>query len=347
MDLYHFFSDPEYAGPGPIDVLKFWDFGGYTLRTKPRKSNPLFQFPNSTEKATAVLATVEDAKKIAVFWNNYYKGDDWNFACSWADVARWINSGFILLLKHESEIVGTFVCHVLSGVFCGKFNIQAALIDGLVVAPWLRGKGVASFLLAAMDYTIYNRPDLNQAIVIWFREHNSRIAAVNQNPICILEYSFVKINEIQKRNKYATDANPELVMKHLTTIYQTSRDEFTLLLNSVDDPDVYWFMSLNSIVGIAYTHRVATGNYTIWEVVFAANLEMPYFTNLQIPIEMAALKLPCVKGLLFASNSKSRGNKPMSAPWTTGNSGYLTTHVYNWMPPTFLNGDILFPMSCI
>jgi GNAT superfamily N-acetyltransferase len=348
MDNYHFFSDPEYAGPGPMDLLKFWDSGAYTLRPIPRKKNPVYRFPDSNKQANAIIANSDDAKNIAEFWNNYYRGSDWNFICSWVDVLRWMKSGFILLLKQDSEIVGTFVCRLLPGIFCGKLNKQAALIDGLVVSPRLRGKGVASFLLAAMDYFIYNRPDLSQAIVLWFREHSNKLSAVSQAPVSVLEYSYAKISDIDKNRKLkAINAEPELVKQIVKTIYDRSLSNFTILLNDISDPDVYWYLVDKTLVGIAFTHRIAHGDYTIWEVVFAANLEEPYFDNLQTSIELASLKLPCSRGLIFASNSKSRGNSVMGDPWVTGKSGYLTTHVYNWMPPRFLNGDIFFPISCI
>jgi len=347
MDQYHFFSDPEYAGPGPVDLLKFWDSGGYTLRSLPRRSNPEFKFPDSGKIVKSELASPKDAEEIAAFWNNYYRGEDWYFICSWVDVSRWIKSGFIVLLKHESAIIGTFVCHLLPGVYSGKLNRQAALLDGLVVAPMFRGKGVASFLLASMDYEVYRRPELNQSILMWFREHQSRLTAVSQTPISILEYSYAKISDLEKREKHAVLADPQKVTDIVKTIYEKSRTDFTLLLNYATDPDVYWFLAENALIGIAFTHRVGVGDYTLWEVVFAANLQEPHFEKLQIPIEMAAARLPCSKGLIFASNGKSRGNAPFSSPWLNGRSGYLTMHVYNWMPPTFLKGDIFFPMSCI
>ena len=348
MDKYHFFSDVDYAGPGPLDLLKFWDKGGYTLRTCPRKLQPTCLFPDSSEGVIAELAIESDSKEIANFWNNYYKGHDWRFHCSWADVDRWLKSGFILTIKRESKIVGTFVCRFIQGVYCGKFNKQAILLEGLVLAPWLRGEGLASFLLASMDYIVYNRPELSQSIAIWFREQDNKFNAILQNPISILDYSYVKIADIQKKANRAVKAKPETVKAIVNSIAEKTRHLFTLVSNDTQDLDVYWHLAENSLIGIAFTHRIGSGDYTIWEVVYASNTEEPFFDNLQVPIEMAALELPCARGLLFASNGLSRGNLANPyRPWVRGTSGSLTTHLYNWMPPKFFNGDILFPRSCI
>lgn len=345
---YHFFSDKEYAGPQALDIIKFWDKGGHILRNTPRKQLPELFFLDSKEPIKAELAKLDNSKEIAQFWKLYYKGSDWSFCCSWADVERWLKTGFIVLIKKDNAIVGTFVCHYLNGVFCGSFNQQAALLDGLVIAPWLRGTGLASYLLAAMDYYVYLKPELNQSILIWFREHSNSLSAVTQNPISILEYSYAKISNFTKQNLKVEKANRELVDGIVKTIFNKSRFEFTLLSNDTSDSDIYWFLVEKSLIGIAFTHRIGLGDYTIWEVVFAANINEPFFDNLQIPIEQAALQLPCSRGLIFASNGKSRGNltTPLN-PWIKGTSGFLTTHVYNWMPPTFLSGDILFPVSCI
>jgi len=345
---YHFFSDPEYAGPQPFDIFKFWDKGGHTLRKNPRKTLPTMQFSDYKESVIAELATSENSKEIAQFWKLYYKGEDWGFSCSWADVERWLKSGFILIIKRDGAIVGTFVCHYLKGVFCGTFNSQAALLDGLVIAPWLRGQGLASYLLAAMDHFVYLKPELSQSILIWFREHSNRISAVTQNPISILEYSYAKISSFVNHDLPVEKANRELVDGIVKTISNKSNRDFTLLSSDTSDPDVYWYLVEKTLIGIAFTHRIATGDYTIWELVFAANITEPFFDNLQRPIEKAAQQLPCSRGLLFGSNGKSRGNlQNPTTPWIKGTAGLLTTHVYNWMPPTFLSGDIFFPHSCI
>jgi len=346
---YHFFSDSEYAGPSPYHILRFWDSGGYPLRTLPRKTLPLFRIPNSDRFIKCEFAKTEDASEITRFWNTCYLGQDWHFNCNSKDILRWLKSGFILIIKHESEIIGTFVCHILNGVFCGKFNKQAALLDGLVVSPRYRKQGLASYLLLSMDYHIYRKPELSQALLLWLREHDSRINALGQTPIGIFDYSYAKIHELPRRKlQRATSIDKTNASAIVKSIYENTKSQFTILLDFTEDQDVYWYLYLNTIVGIADTHRVGRGDLPIWEVVFAANLHEPYFEDLQISIEQAAKELPCSNGLIFATSSKSRGNisRP-SSPWYYGNSGCLTMHIYNWMPPTFLTGDILFPLSCI
>ena len=141
-------------------------------------------------------------------------------------------------------------------------------------------------------------------------------------------------------------ADVEIIVKSL---FRTEKHDFTLALDYINDPDIYWFLYKNSLVGIANTHRITKNtNYKILEVVFACNTQKPYFYDLLIPIEQAAKQVPFENAILFMTNSKSRGNcENPSNPWLKGKSGFLTTHVYNWMPPTFLNGDIFLPISCI
>lgn len=345
---FHFFTDNEYAGPGPLDALKFWDYGGYTLRHLPRNHLPIMHFPNTSQQINFEIANLSDSAEISVFWNDHYTGDDWRFICSPKDVERWQKTGFVLVIKHDSVIVGTFVCHYLKGIFSGAYNKQAALLDGLVIHPKFRGKGLASFLLASMDYYIYRQPDLDSAALIWFREHDSRWNAGLQTPISILEYSYAKIHELPRRNRRAGPAEKNKVEKIVKTIYESCKSEFTLALDFTTDEDIYWFFYKNTLVGIVNTHRISKDDFVILEVVFAANIINPYFHDLLIAIEQSAHELPFKKAVIFMSNSKSRGNisRPPS-PWVTGKSGFLTTHLYNWMPPKFLGGDILFPFSCI
>jgi GNAT superfamily N-acetyltransferase len=347
MSAYHFFTDTEYAGPNPSSLLTFWDREPRILRNEPRKIMPEFVFPDSGFRAIVTIATQGQAKQISRFFNDNYKGHDWDFTCNFSDVERWIASGFIILVKHDDDIAGTFVCRKLSGVICGKHNPQAALLEGLVVHPNFRKIGLASFLLASMDYVVYNMSTLNKSILLWFREHDSHMSAYSQLPISVLKYSYAIIKDLSKKPGKAEPADANTVKKIVKHISEKTRNSFTLLCEDSDE-DVRWYIVNNSLIGIAFTHRIGKGGYNMWEVVFAANFDPPHFMNLQEAIEIAAQSLPCNKGLIFATNGLSRGNlSSPSSPWSVGNSGFLTTHVYNWMPPHFLTGDIMLPKSCI
>jgi hypothetical protein len=198
-----------------------------------------------------------------------------------------------------------------------------------------------------MDYIVYNRAEYNQAILIWFRESSSQLTLYNQMPISVLTYAYIFIEDIKDTNDLVKQTNYESVEKTIKMISKNSQTLFSLICCDFDS-DVLWFEDGSSIIGFANTHRSTKDHVAIWEVVFAANIVQPYFEQLQKHIEAAAKKLPCYKGLLFVTNGLSRGNlaKP-DYPWSSGNSGYLTTHVYNWMPPRFFDGDIFFPFSCI
>ena len=350
---YHFFSDHEFAGPGPMDLITFWNRTPRQLRQKPRTTIAQYHFPNSSEFGIPEKALVADALEIATLWNSYYTGPDWKFLCSYKDVERWMNDGFILILREtvnkRKVIVATFVCHILpDGVYCGAHISQAGLLDGLVIIPRLRKKGLASYMLVAMDKEVYTMPSMSQSILVWFREHSNSVNSFSQIPIAVLDYVYIKIEDIPTQSIVATVADPIIVKQAVNSIFEISKHDFTILSPNSADPDIYWFQVNSSIVGIADTHRVSNNGYMLWEVIFAANLQKPNFENLQNMIEISALSLPSKKGIIFASNSKSRGNLTIvNKPWTSGTSGCLSMHVYNWMPPSFLTGDILFSHTYI
>jgi hypothetical protein len=350
---YHFFTDKEFAGPSPIDVLRIWDRVPRQLRIRPRITIPKFTFINSQGYGIAVKATIEDTIEITRFWNNYYAGPDWKFKCTTKDVERWMSQGFILVLKElinfKKEIVATFCCRLIDGgITCGSHIEVAGLIDGLVVTPRLRGQGVASYMLAAMDYTVYSNPATNKSVFFWLREHSSSVNSMLQAPICVLDYCYIKLSDTVQHYGKASKAEQKLVQQVVNYVFENSRGEFTISCRNYSDPEIYWYLVNSSLIGIVDTHRVTTDDYVLWEVVFAANLSPPFFVNLQNSIEISAAALPCTKGIVFASNSKSRGNlRYPTAPWTSGTSGCLSMHVYNWMPPTFITGDILLAHGCI
>jgi hypothetical protein len=351
MSDYHFFTDNEFAGPGQSDLIRFWDRESRQLRLKPRIKTPTFRFQDSGKSVNPIVAKHEDSLKIANFWNKWYKGSDWNFKCTYEDIVKWMDQGFILLIKkHDSdELVATFAFRKISGgIICGSPIAAAAVLDGLVVKPEYRKTGLVSFILAYIDKQIYSLPDFSRGILIWFREHDSALNAISQTPISIIQYMYIKLDSISKTVNTVKRAEPEIVKQFVKKVYNHNPSLFTLASLCTTDTNVLWFTTMDTLIAIADTHRVTTSQESIWEIVFAANREPPHFTNLQRPIENAALELPCTNGILFASNGLSRGN--LSNPkgnWIAGKSGYLTTHVYNWMPPRFLTGDILFPHACI
>lgn len=350
---YSFFNDKEFAGPGPLDVLRFWDRTPRQLRPKPRIMIPKFQFPNSQELGVPTKAEKADAPEISKLWNTFYSGQNWKFNCKTKDVERWMDQGFILVLKetfdNKRQIVATFVCRFIKGgVICGSHIKQAGILDGFVVVPRLRRQGLASYMLAAMDYEVFRMPSMNQSINFWFREHTNSVNSVLQAPISVHDYSYIKISDIPQFKVECTVPEPEVIEQILNSVINNSLSQFTILSRNFTDPDIFWTLVNSSLVGIADSHRVSNDGYILWEVVFAANISAPYFENLQIPIEISALKLPCEKGIVFASSCKSRGNfGGLQSPWVSGKSGYLSMHVYNYMPPTFITGDILFPHTCL
>uniref|UniRef100_A0A6C0KZ66 N-acetyltransferase domain-containing protein n=1 Tax=viral metagenome TaxID=1070528 RepID=A0A6C0KZ66_9ZZZZ len=337
---FHFFSNSEFAGPSARDIVRFWD-------REPRQLRPRAPSMYITSQGIQIAKAAEmNYIEIAKFWNQFYCGTDWTFTCTKAQVERWAKQGFILMARADDVLVGTFACRELPrGAICGC-PVKAVIIDGLVVHPSWRGRGLASCLLGAIDYEIFRIPALNYAVPIWFREHGSILETATQAPIAVLEYAYIRSEQIPLTEERATKPQPEMVESLVRLVMKDN--SFTLVSLDTSDPDVIWSMACGALVGIADMHRLTNDGYTIWEVVFAANILKPHFSDLQKAIEVATQQIPISKFILFASNGLCRGNFTQpDGGWLMGTSGYLTAHVYNWMPPEFLTGDILFPHSCI
>ena len=223
----------------------------------------------------------------------------------------------------EGLLIGTFAVRRLpKGIVCGRRIPNVFVLDGLVIHPDYRNKGLASYFLSVTDREIYNTPTLANSVLLWFREHDSVLQACTQAPVAILEYAYVPLENLPYKTEPVLKAPTEMVKNLVDAI---ARDEqFTLVSTDTEDIDVKWFLTKSAIVGIANTHRVTIAGISIWEVVFAANLVKPYFKNLTSAIEAAGSELGYSKGILFASNGRSRGNFKVAPPlWKIGASGFL------------------------
>ena len=349
MDSYHFWEDSEYAGPRPSDVACFWDRRPRQLRPQPRLTLPKLSF-DSGHWIVPTEAAPEEAHEIATFWNTHYKADTWRFRATAKTVEHAMSRGFILVARTKNgTIAGTFVCRILSEVVCGA-RVPAGLLEGFVIHERYRKRGLGSLLLAHMDAAVYQKPALKSALLMWFREHDSPTTAVAQLPLTVLRYTFCLIHKLARpaAATVATQVNAEVAGRIVSQIYKKHERTLTILSADTTDSDVFWFMAEGALIGIADTHRYSLKeDWAFWEVVFAANLNEPHFTDLRWPIEIAARALPTTTGVLFASNSLTRGNMTAGdSNWVVG-GGYLSAHVYNWMPPAFFSGDMLFPHSCL
>uniref|UniRef100_A0A6C0DQX0 N-acetyltransferase domain-containing protein n=1 Tax=viral metagenome TaxID=1070528 RepID=A0A6C0DQX0_9ZZZZ len=347
---YHFWEDAEYAGPNLSDLARFWDRRPRLLRFLPRENLPEIVL-DSGHSIIPTEALPEEAHEIATFWNTHYADHSWRFKITAKGVEQVMKRGFILVARtEEGTLVGTFVCRVMTGLVCGGPCSTSGLLEGFVIHTAYRKRGLGSLLLAHMDKSVYDRPLLSSALLIWFREHQSPSGAIPQLPVAVLQYRFRLIHTLTQvpLQVRASRVGSEVAGPIVDRIYRNYQKALTLLSADTTDDDVYWYMVGRSLVGIADTHRYSVKeDYPFWEVVFAANLSEPYFTDLKRPIEIAAVALPSPTGVLFASNSLTRGN--MVTPdenWVIG-GGYLSAHVYNWMPPAFFSGDLLFPHACL
>ena len=353
---FHFFSSDESAAPGYTTLLKFWDREPRQLRSGLRYGSPvIYKDPNDTSQGFFKVerAIEDDAVKITNLWNEHYNQGGWSLRITPPFVIDIIRNGTILIIKHEKIVIASFVCRVLTGgVWCGK-PITCGLLDGFVIHNNWRKKGLGSLLLAKMDMEAFRDSRLSKGLLMYFREIAIPETALSQAPINISRYFVCKIAKIIRNSTLVSEPLPEMVAKIVGDVYDyilEKRNDVSLMSKETTDKNVKWFLVANFLIGIADTHRWEHGE-PVYEVVFCSEISRPYFTNRVSGwkhIQQAATHLPTSRGLLYASNSLTRGwlFEDAGDGWTAA-GGYLSCHVYNWMPPRFMDGVVLFPHSCI
>lgn len=357
---YHFFSDTQSATPGYGTLLKFWDRTPRQLRTGLRYELPVIPInrENYSEGVFKVIrATEDDAVKIANLWNAHYKHETWTLRVSPLTVIDALRRGIILIIKHENAVIASFVCRVLAaGIWCGK-PTSCGLLEGFVIHEQWRRRGLGSLLLAHMDYQTFRDSRLATGMLMYFRELSHPDTAYSQAPINISKYFVCEITKIKRDSKIIiSEPLPEMVSKIVADVHDfliTNYSDATLVSKDTTDKDVRWIFVDNFLIGIADTHRLERGK-PVYEIVFCSEISRPYFKQRILGlklIQQAATELPINEGLLYASTSLTRGNFLVDATYNdlgwVAAGGFLSCHVYNWMPPWFMNGVILFPHSCI
>jgi GNAT superfamily N-acetyltransferase len=332
--------------------VKFWDRQPRQLRIRNRDFIPVIK-SETGELYRASFATEDDAANIASFWNKNYSGKTWHFHISPVIVVEAIRRGFILIIRENREIIGTFACRIMKmGVWCGK-HTTCGLLEGLVIHPKYRKRGFADLLMASIDKHSFNRPELRTGLLVYFREIATPEQSYSQAPVSITEYFVCNMTNIIRDKSLVSKPLPEMVAKIVSDVYDyilENYSEATLLSKDTTDQNVFWFLVSNFLIGIADTHRLEHGE-PVYEVVFCSEISRPYFKNRLAGwnyIKQAAAELPTGKGLIYASNSLTRGrfHPDCGYGWVRA-GGFLSCHVYNWMPPRFMDGIILFPHSCI
>ena len=320
-------------------------------------------------------SSLHSAKELSRFWNTYYKTSEWSVHYSEKDVLEMLQKEHATILgvrNPEGEIVGTVASMPLTGRFvCQDEELQQKFfqVECLVIHPHMRGKGLAGWLLAWLDYMTSR----NGAVVhSWIRESRftnttklSKRTIVPFTRMITAQISFARL---------VTKPHPERVdpisWKTMLSLFHEIRNSkhygFDLFYIPNEEPNITWWRveipdhpSCAMIVGIADTYRVK-GKSKIYNVAFTCFVRIrPGDTNdiadpfwyeddsycpyIQECIEAAAVAQKC--DILTISNNSTCGD-PFLKKWSNWSMSERKRklYLYNWNHPSLINGSIIWPM---
>jgi len=270
-----------------------------------------------------VRATSSHSKELTEFWNLFYRGEDWRMDLTEENVLAYLNDirVYVYILMDKERIVASIVSTPCSLVMSHGGNCpNARVIEGLVVHPYLRGKGVAGILIAYMDYVTSR---VGPVCHLWSREEMT--PSLISTAISRLPYSYLLPENVLKANiPIDRMAWKDFVGLKPLALMDGPWIRSPVFHNRRGDLDVWWGKTKpNVIVVIANTRRVETKTgRAIYEVVWCSDLPQEGL------LESIAFKY---KGVLFTTLRPDF----LSPEWTKGKSGYHSWYIYNYLPPAF------------
>jgi len=272
-----------------------------------------------------VRALSNHGKDLTEFWNLFYRGKDWRMDLTEDHVKSYLDDKRVLvyILVEHNRIVASIVSTPCPLVMShGASLSNARIIEGLVVHPYLRNKGIAGLMIAYMDYITSK---LGPVCHLWAREElmpSFFSTAISSKP-----YSYILPENILQ----GTMPIERLAWSDFIQLKQWSRTSghwirSATLFQRRGDLDVWWGQTKpHVIVVVANTRRIETKtNKPIHEIVWCSDIPQEGL------LESIALKY---KGPLFTTLPP----RILSPEWTKGKSGYHSWYIYNYLPPAFGN----------
>jgi hypothetical protein len=340
-----FWNAPENAGPGLLDVLKFWDRSPRFMR--PQNRSLPTPFP---PLSNPIRLGAEHTNFVTEFWNTYYRGADWTMNANTTWVQRLLTdpSSPTMGVFHNSRLIGTIMCRSVGNrVFIGRDTELpiAYMIEGLCVHPEWRGKHLAGWLIAWVDY-IMNSNGPNA--FFWCREVNT---GIHTSDIAVHTYCYADCSKLTRTVPIEQMPLHEFITAWvLAAPHWRSSDNIVASRPPVSEADSdsleVWRTNdgSNRLVVISDCHRKSLGDgKTLWEVVWCGTMTQTLsprdpFTSFRDLLEtVGSTKGP--NGVLFTTDACHHGaaNPGWSLPWNFGTSGFHSIHIYNYMPPQFFN----------
>jgi len=353
-----FWSTNDNAGPSLLDVAKFWDRRPRPLRQQNRAKPHTFE----GYEAPFVLKG-PDAQRVSDFWRRHYGGEDWWLDMHVSEIHKILEdpTGLALGVQDTAgSLVGTILCRSLvptGGELCVGTDVALPIayrIEGLCVHPSWRGRHLAGWLIAWVDYRM-NREGPNA--FFWAREVPTAVHGTN---ISLHTYAYARIADLRTaRADYMPAQAVRVPWSDIQRMWarsaagwkSSSRIVGTRLFTEDAERMEAWTDSESGqVVILADTMRKAReDNEPIWEVqwcgwrTLAGNLlsarHEDDFRRLLEPVATSDGR----KGVIFASDARMQGGAKMSwpLPWKFGTSGFHAIYIYNYMPPAFWTCELI------
>lgn len=275
-----------------------------------------------------VRGTVAHVKELTQFWNLFYRGSDWRTEFSEKHVQSYLEDKrvYVYLLFDKERIIASIVSTPFPLVMShGGVCTNSRIIEGLVVHPFLRGKGLAGILIAYVDYETSKQGPVCH---LWAREE--AVPSLFSTAISRLPYSYILPETI------ITSGIPVEKLTWLDFLVQKpwrrTNGQWirgTSLYNRRGDLDIWrGTKSTDVYVIVTNTRRIETkSNRPIFEIIWCSDNPPAGL------LESVALHYD---GPMFTTLPAS----VLSPEWKTGRSGYHSWYIYNYLPPAFGNCNV-------
>lgn len=288
--------------------------------------------------------TTADAGAVAALWRTEYGGEDWTWVGGEEALAPYLRDRRVVALGLRSSSVAKagaakdieWVATIFAVPFgertrIGKGRINDYgfhVVEGLVVHRSLRGRGVAGWMMAAVDGTVSRLYAPRPFACLWARE----LAALPTFPtfVSCRPYFWKACEALDKgANGWTRVSASEAAAWWSGVVEAKTKGGPVLATTSIDARRGGLTILRRGAEGVVVsdTCRATKGagiSQRIYEVVWASSAAA---------VEAAAA---VVTGLLFTTLDRSG-----VSGWSTGTSGYHAYSIYNYWPPAWGSCDIL------
>ena len=335
-DMLHFWSENK-AAP---TWLQSW------LPARPRYLREERRAIPDTSFGTFKVLTLHDAPQLAQFWRNHYGESDWyldadeSFAQAYLLDKDTVVLGFFAA---DQTLIGSIaavpfgdVTRMSHGVLFVKKSFH--VVEGLCVHRQFRSKGIASWLMAAIDHAVGARQP-NPFACVWSRE--LAVPPLFSTFLTAPTYASIPC-DLPPAPAFAVTAVDLTTFQSIweRIVHRTSATQPSIVTDTIDHRRgglSVWKAVIGAFeyyVVVSNTRRKTTvGAKSIHEVVWCGTEANDGV--LRLVLEAVARQYT---GLFFCTSDAHTGGAQadwVSHGWSYGTSGVHAWSIYNYIPPAF------------